>query len=369
MKKILSLILTVFLLLSAFIPVYAVNEIRAMVGMQIKVFVDDKQVEFDVVPITINDRTMVPLRAIFEALGAEVNWNHITESAIAEREATTIVVAKNSDKMYVNGREIILDCPVCIIDDRTMVPVRAISEAFGLIVDWVAETKTVLIHTSAPVIMGTDAEYQPFEFVKNGEIVGIDVEIGAEIAKELGKELKISDMEIGLLSDALQTDKIDFAVSRLTSTDERKSEVDFSDPYYTATQAILVPSRSNIDDADDIKNKKVGVVKGWTGEIICKEELGFTNVVTYKSVAEAIGDMKKSWLDAIVIDRQMAEMQVAANKGYVNGNFKVVDDPVFTDEEYCIAVKKGNTELLAAVNKVIAELKTTGKINDLVAKY
>lgn len=370
MKKLLSLILVVTLLFAFAVSAYAGGPggWSALIK-RVEVFVDDKKVEFDVQPEIINGRTMVPLRAIFEALGATVEWKSISESAIAVRNSTTIVVAKNSDVMTVNGRKITLDCPVCILDGRTMVPVRAISEAFGLAVEWIDETRTVLIKSAGSISVGTNASCEPFSFERDGYVVGIDIEVAAEIAMKLGQELNVQNMEFEQLLGAINTNQVEFVVSGMMATDERRQEVDFSDPYYIATQAILVPLGSGVDDANDIKTKKVGVVKGSRGQEACKE-LGFEKVTVYSGAPAAIQDIKKGWLDAIVLDQQVAEMLVEANRGYPNGNFKViVDNVAFEKEEYCIPVKKGNTELLNVINQTIAELKSKGKINEIVGKY
>ncbi len=114
----------------------------------ITVTVNGRNIEFDVPPQLVNDRTMVPLRAIFEALEATVDWNNETETVTSKRDNTTISLTINDPIMYVNGEAIMLDSPACLIDGRTLVPVRAISEAFKAKVDWDNESETVIISTS-----------------------------------------------------------------------------------------------------------------------------------------------------------------------------------------------------------------------------
>lgn len=143
MKKTLCLILSLMLIICAVVPVMADDEI--------KVKIDGEQIAFDVAPQIINDRTMVPLRAIFEALGATVDWNGDTRTVTSTKDDTTISLTIDSATMSVNGEDIALDSPACIINDRTLVPVRAISEAFGTTVDWIGEEKTVLITTDGIV--------------------------------------------------------------------------------------------------------------------------------------------------------------------------------------------------------------------------
>ena len=140
LKKILCGVLSATMLItSVVIPVMAENDIR--------VNLNDKTLSFDVLPQIINERTMVPLRAIFEALGASVDWNQETKTIISTKGNTTIKLTINSNIMYVNDNPITLDTPACVIDDRTLVPVRAISDAFDCYVSWNGEQQTVLIYS------------------------------------------------------------------------------------------------------------------------------------------------------------------------------------------------------------------------------
>ena len=111
----------------------------------IRVMLGGSEIAFDVPPQIINERTMVPLRAIFEALGASVDWDGSTQTVSAKRGDTNITLKINDNTMYVNSSAVALDSPACIIDERTLVPVRAISEAFGAGVDWDGSTQTVTI--------------------------------------------------------------------------------------------------------------------------------------------------------------------------------------------------------------------------------
>lgn len=141
LKKILCGILSATMLItSAAIP--------AMADENIKVTLDGKVLSFDVPPQIINDRTMVPLRAIFEALGASVDWNQETKTVTSTKGDTTIKLTIDSNTMYVNNNVVTLDTPACVVNDRTLVPVRAISEAYDTVVNWYGDTRTVVITSS-----------------------------------------------------------------------------------------------------------------------------------------------------------------------------------------------------------------------------
>ncbi len=114
---------------------------------KITVLLNNNEIEFDQPPIIHNDRTLVPVRAIFEALGATVAWDGTTNMVTAERNGTTIKIIIGDSYMYKNGESIYLDVPAMIVNERTLVPVRAISEAVGCIVDWDGDNKQVIIRT------------------------------------------------------------------------------------------------------------------------------------------------------------------------------------------------------------------------------
>lgn len=116
---------------------------------EITVMLDNEKIEFDVPPQIINERTMVPMRAIFVSLGATVEWDGKTRTVTSKKDDTTIILTIDDANMYVNDRVVELDSPACIVDERTLVPVRAISEAFDLEVLWNGKTRTVHINTNA----------------------------------------------------------------------------------------------------------------------------------------------------------------------------------------------------------------------------
>ncbi len=144
MKRLLSLLMALVLLCSF--------NIATAAEADISVFINAAEVEFDVPPVIVDGRTLVPLRAIFEALGASVEWDNNTRSVLSERAGSSVSLTVGSNLMKVNGVDKILDVPAQIIQDRTLVPVRAISEAFECSVEWDNSTRSVLIYT------GTDVE-------------------------------------------------------------------------------------------------------------------------------------------------------------------------------------------------------------------
>ena len=139
MKKLLSLIIAAVMLIVALPAVYGADDIT--------VNLDGRKLEFDVQPQIINDRTMVPMRAIFEELGTLVNWDSTTRTVTADKDDTEIIMTIGYELMFVNYNKITLDAPPVIIGDRTLVPLRAIAESLDCKVDWEEETRTVTITT------------------------------------------------------------------------------------------------------------------------------------------------------------------------------------------------------------------------------
>ena len=214
---------------------------------------------------------------------------------------------------------------------------------------------------------GTNAEFPPFEYVVAkgviGEFDGIDMAIAKQIADDNDKEAKIENMEFDSLLVALDNGKIDAAIAGMTVTDERKEKVDFSDTYYNAKQVMIVKEDSDIAKASDMKDKKIVVIQGYTGET-CVKELGYS-YQSFKKGTEAILELVNGKCDVVVIDSATADKYVKDNKG-----LKIVEDnDQFANEEYAIAVKKGNKELLDQINKTLKKMKDDGKIAELATKY
>lgn len=218
------------------------------------------------------------------------------------------------------------------------------------------------------IIFGTNAEFPPFEFVVNGEgtigeFDGIDIAIADLIAKDNGKTAEIQNMEFDSLLIALENGQVDAVIAGMSVDPERAEKVDFSIPYYKATQVMIVPENSTITKAEDMNGKKIAVIQGYTGEN-CVKKMGY-EYVSFKKGTDAIMELVNGKADVVVIDSATASKYVSDNKG-----LKIVEDKnAFDSEEYAIAVKKGNKELLDMINASLQELIDSGKISELGDKY
>lgn len=214
------------------------------------------------------------------------------------------------------------------------------------------------------LVMATNAEFPPYEYHDGGEIVGIDVEIAKAIADKLGMELEIEDVAFDSIIPEITSGKADMGLAGMTVTEDRKISVDFSDTYAKASQMIIVKEDSAIAGPDDLKGVVVGVQLGTTGDIYVSDlEAEGTTVERYNKGFEAVQALSQGKIDAVVIDGEPAKTFVAETEG-----IKMLEE-AFTEEEYAIAVKKGNTELLDKINGALSELKSEGVLDEIVAKY
>ncbi len=217
------------------------------------------------------------------------------------------------------------------------------------------------------IVFATNPEFPPFEFITTegviGEYDGIDMAIVAEIGERTGIEVEMQSMEFDSLLVALQNGQIDATIAGMTVTEERAKTVDFTTPYYTATQVMIVAEDSDIASAADLEGKGIVVVQGYTGETVV-QELGY-EYEAFKKGTECIMELNNGKCDAVVIDSATAEKYVADNAG-----LKIVEDEeAFGAEEYAMAVEKGNTELLEILNTAIEEMLEDGTISEFSAKY
>src|SRR5258706_11855946 len=218
-------------------------------------------------------------------------------------------------------------------------------------------------------VVGTDAAYAPFESQnERGEIVGFDIDVVSAIAKNAGIEVKFVNTPWEGIFNALNQGDRDLLVSAITITDARKQTMDFSAPYFDARQLIAVKADSKVTRFEDLKPLKVGVQTGTTGDEAISKLQGKNspNVKRFESTPLALTELAAGGVDAVVADNGVVIHYVANNAG---SQFKTVSDPTFAPEQYGLAVKKGNADLLAKLNKGIADIKSDGTYDAIYKKY
>ena len=211
----------------------------------------------------------------------------------------------------------------------------------------------------------TQLPYRPFEFTDKGKIVGFDVDIVDEIAKDLGVKQEIVDTPFeGIQTgEDLSTGKCDIAAAGMTITDVRKTVLNFSAPYFDATQALLVKSGSPIASLKDLAGKKVGVQAGTTGEIYATANAKNASLVQFEDVALLETAVQTGQVDAAINDNGVLFDFAGTNK-----DVKVATE-FATGEQYGMGVKTGNKDLLKAVDATLARIKADKTYDKIYTKW
>ena len=235
--------------------------------------------------------------------------------------------------------------------------------------DDAAEAGSLTIN-EGQLIMATNAYFPPYEYYDGEEIVGIDAEIAAAVAERMGLELVIEDIEFDSIIAGVQTGKYDIGLAGMTVTEDRLESVNFSTPYATGIQSIIVAEGSPITSIDDLLEGDyiVGVQSGTTGDIYMSSSpedggVGEDRVDRYSKGNDAVLALMQGKVDAVVIDNEPAKAFVEANEGLV-----ILETP-YTVEDYAMAIAKENTALLEQVNAILAELEEDGTLQEIIDRY
>ncbi len=234
------------------------------------------------------------------------------------------------------------------------------------------EEEKFLVVGIAPII-------PPFAYIKDGSdgseknnhenIVGFDMELAKEIAATRGETLQIKTMYFSDIIPAVESGEIDIALCAITITDERKQLINFSLPYYEASQVVII--RKDDEEFEDIttkeelgRNKQIASLKGSTGAALAKSIARNREVVEVNSWQIAISHLLSNKVDAVIVDLGPAKVFLEQYEGKLD-----ILEIEFEKESYGVAVGKKNRELLASVNETISRLINSGQYIEMVAKY
>ncbi|MDP4118549.1 MAG: ABC transporter substrate-binding protein [Bacillota bacterium] len=210
--------------------------------------------------------------------------------------------------------------------------------------------------------MATNAEFPPFEYMKGEKIVGADVDMANAIAHYLGYTLEITNIDFDGALTGVSTGKYDMAVAGITANAERRKNMNFSENYYTASQAIIVKKGSDIKSADGLKGKVISCQEGTTGEQYLLDKK--YKIQSFKTGSEAITALTAGKVDAVVIDNAVAKALSDKQAGKT-----VVLKEALTKESYAIALKLGDDVMTGKIDKAIKALKKDGTLNKIFEKY
>lgn len=227
------------------------------------------------------------------------------------------------------------------------------------------------IKASGKLVLGTSPDWPPYEFPIVGDdgkekIVGFDIMIAEEIAKDIGVPLEIMPMDFDGLIPALQVGTVDIVLSGMTATDERKQSVNFSKNYYLADQKVVVRKSevAQFTDLNSFNGKKIGVQMGATQEALFAPQLTGANVVSLKNVSQLIMELKGGGVDGVIIEGPVADSYVAQHPDLtVSGiAFEQAEDDIGS----AVGIALGADDLVALVNSTIDRITSSGELEQFV---
>lgn len=229
------------------------------------------------------------------------------------------------------------------------------------------ETKLDEIKNAGKIVLGTAADYPPYEFHKQidgkDEIVGFDIDIAKAIADELGVELEIKDMKFEGLLAALQAGNIDFIVAGMTPSEKRKESVDFSIPYYVEEQSFLVKAGegSKYKNIEDLKGLKIGAQKATIQEDIATNDIEDAEVKGLGKITDLVLELKNDKVEGIVMVKPVAKAYAKAND-----DLEVAEICLGKEDGVAIAVPKDSPKLLEAIDGCLEGLMSEDKIGQFI---
>ena len=226
------------------------------------------------------------------------------------------------------------------------------------------------IKEKGELIMATSPDYPPYEFkiMEDGKekVVGFDISIAEEIAKDMGVDLRVLELDFNGLLVSLNANKADIVMAGMTPDEERVKAVDFSEIHYLAEQGIMVSTdnKDSLNTLESLAGKKVGVQKGSVQEKIATEQLPDAKIVSLVKLPNIILELKAGNIDAAIVELPVAEGYVKQYPDLAISDAKVADETGGS----AIAIKKGNQDIVEQVNSTIKRLQDEGLIDKYVVE-
>lgn len=224
------------------------------------------------------------------------------------------------------------------------------------------------IKAAGKMVLGTSADYPPYEFHKEidgkDQIVGFDIEIAKAIAGSLGVELEIVDMKFEGLLPALVTGDIDFIVAGMVASAERKESVDFSIPYYVAQQRFIVKTENadTLTTPADFEGLKIGAQKSSIQEDIAMDKFASSEYIGLSKITDLVLELKNDKIDGVILAEPVA-------KAYVNQNSDLflADEILGQEDGVAVAIKKGNEDLVVEIDSILSKLIEDKSVEKFIA--
>ena len=216
------------------------------------------------------------------------------------------------------------------------------------------------VQKKGTLVIATSPDFPPFEYLEDGQVVGIEIEILQAVCQKLGVTLEVEQMDFDSVIPGVQAGKFDVGASGITATEKRKENVDFSDAYFLASQAIVVTADSPITGKADLAGRKISVQTGTTAEDYCMQS-GY-EVLAFTANNDAAAALSAGKVDAWVVDNEVALVLAEQN------GLKVLDEAM-TSEPYAFAFSKNSPTLTEGFNQVLVSMLEDGTIADIFEKY
>ncbi len=216
------------------------------------------------------------------------------------------------------------------------------------------------------ITVASNMAYRPFEFSPRGGPEGFDIDLMNEIADRVGFEVRYENVQFDEIVRGVHSGLYDASISAMTITAIRDQQVDFSDPYFNADQALMVASYSDVESVEDLSDEIVGVQQGTAGQIAAQELINAGRVGagrTYRTIGEAFAALHAGQVDGVVYDLSAAQEQVEKSEG----RLRIVES-VPTGEQYGIAFPE-DSDLVEPVNEALAEIKADGTYEEIYEKW
>jgi polar amino acid transport system substrate-binding protein len=221
------------------------------------------------------------------------------------------------------------------------------------------------------VVVGTNPDYPPMQFIdpQTGRMVGLEIDLMEAIAREGGFEITWKNVEWKGIFAALEARDIDAIMSAATITEERKQKFDFSDPYYTISQRLVVLAKDadQIKSIGDLRGRRIGVQLNTTGALLVEKEYPDWDRVTFDNTPLAFADLLRGAVFGFMVDEPVADEYSRANPQ--TANLLVALPFEFSKEEYGIVVRKGDTALLTKINEGLRKVREAGIDREIKAKW
>jgi ABC-type amino acid transport substrate-binding protein len=211
--------------------------------------------------------------------------------------------------------------------------------------------------------VGSDMDFDPFEFIEDGQPQGFDIDLMNEIAERLDLEVEFVNTSFDTIFTQLASGEFDAIISAITITEDRQQSIDFSEPYFSANQALLVPADSDISSTADLEGVDVGVQAATTGAEYANENFGDATIVEFPTSPAGINALEAGQIDAFFID-----LPVASNAAEGSENLELVEE-VDTDEDYGIGIQQGNDGLREAINEQLRAIIDDGTYEEIYSTW